>query len=97
MRLSLSEIDIIKKTILNLDADAQIYLYGSRLDKNLRGGDIDLFVISEKLEFKDKLSILVDIKMVLGDQKIDLSIKSEAQINQDPFFQQILATALILS
>ena len=53
MRLSDKEIAIIKTTINDIFGEATIYLFGSRLEKNKKGGDIDLFVIA-----KDKSNLL---------------------------------------
>jgi len=96
MRLSTNELETIKKNVLQLDPAAEVYLYGSRAIPELKGGDIDLIVISEKLGFTDKLSILVELKLALGEQKIDLSIKSRAEATQDPFFNKVLRNAVLL-
>ncbi len=53
MRLSDKEIEIIKTTINDIFGEATIYLFGSRLNPNKKGGDIDLFVIA-----KDKSNLL---------------------------------------
>ena len=53
MRLRDKEIEIIKTTINDIFGEATIYLFGSRLEKNKKGGDIDLFVIA-----KDKSNLL---------------------------------------
>jgi len=45
MRLTQSEIDIIKSTLLDTFGEAQIYIFGSRLNDEVRGGDIDIFII----------------------------------------------------
>lgn len=45
MRLSASDIDIILRSIRSVIADdGRIRVFGSRLDDNARGGDIDLMV-----------------------------------------------------
>lgn len=93
MRLSEKERAAIKKIIADKDAKAETYLYGSRADDSLSGGDIDLLVISETLNFSDKLDILILAKEALGDQKIDLSIKTVAQSKTDPFAREILKSA----
>ena len=42
MRLTQKEIEIIKNTINRYIKDSKIYLFGSRLDDNKKGGDIDI-------------------------------------------------------
>jgi predicted nucleotidyltransferase len=94
MRLSEKERAAIKKIIANRDPKAEVYLYGSRTEDSLAGGDIDILVISEALAFPDKLDLLSEIKTALGDQKIDLSIKTLAQSRSDAFASEILKSAL---
>jgi len=74
MRLASHEIKSIKETILQMDAEAQIRLFGSRLDDNKRGGDIDLLILSSSLGFQDKLKIRYLLKEKLGERKIDIII-----------------------
>ena len=51
MRLTDLETEVIKKAIYSLDQHAEIYLFGSRVDERLKGGDIDLLIISKNLRF----------------------------------------------
>lgn len=46
MRLDPKEIETLKSSLKELDRNAKIYLFGSRIDDNKKGGDIDLLVIS---------------------------------------------------
>ncbi len=75
MRLSAKEISTIKKNILNFDADAKIYLFGSRVNDNAKGGDIDVLVISDKIGFTEKLKIRTGIFREIEEQKLDLVVK----------------------
>ena len=84
MRLKNS--DEILKIVNAADSNAKVYLYGSRINDDMKGGDIDLLVISEQLKFSDKIDILTRLKKSLGEQKIDLTIKSESQLEGDSFF-----------
>ena len=95
MRLTKSEVSSIVKNIKGLDSEAKIYLYGSRADDNKKGGDIDLLVVSEKLEFPDQVTILAHIKSEIGEQKIDLVIKKSSEM-ADPFVKRIMKQALLL-
>lgn len=85
MRLSPYEIEIIKETIQNIDPEAAIYVFGSRLDDKARGGDIDLLVIAEEFTFRKKQKARLEICSKLGDQKIDILASSLGTIDQNPF------------
>ena len=50
MRLHKKEIKVLKSTLATLSCDAKLYLFGSRVDDNTRGGDIDLLIVSNKLK-----------------------------------------------
>ena len=47
MRLTNKEIDKIKSTLEDIFEEPTIYLFGSRLQSNKKGGDIDLFIVSK--------------------------------------------------
>ena len=72
MRLHQTEIQAIKETILSLDENAEIFIFGSRTDQTLKGGDIDILVLSQSLTFGDKLKIKQMIFEKMEEQKIDL-------------------------
>ena len=73
MRLSKTYIDVIKRSFNEVFC-GDIYLFGSRVDDNKRGGDIDLYlVVKDKSNlFRKKLKFLAKIKKELGEQKIDV-------------------------
>jgi predicted nucleotidyltransferase len=74
MRLEEFERHLILQTIREFAPDAEIRLFGSRVDDSRKGGDIDLLVISEGLTYRDKLLIRSRLKEKLGERKIDLII-----------------------
>ena len=65
MRLKKQEIEIIKETMHNIFGEATIYLFGSRVHHNKKGGDIDLFVIAQENSLKLKIEALAKLKRAL--------------------------------
>ncbi len=96
MRLSPEEKRGIIEAVYSIDPQCRIYLFGSRANPNLSGGDIDLLLISEKIDFSLKISILVEIKKLIGEQKIDLLVKTQKSAAEDPFVRSIKDTAIEL-
>jgi predicted nucleotidyltransferase len=78
MRLTEDEVDVIKTAILRRFGSVhRIVLFGSRVDDEKRGGDIDLFVESEDDTDKavlHKIEALGDIQLKLGERKIDMIV-----------------------
>ena len=80
MRLNNKEIAAIKEVTREVFGDnATISLFGSRTDNNKKGGDIDLFIqcncqISREEQYQLKIKFLVQLKKIIGDQKIDVLI-----------------------
>jgi predicted nucleotidyltransferase len=93
MRLEAKEIKAITSAIKEHDPQAEIYLFGSRTDPNMLGGDIDILIFSQILEFSDKISILTRIFETMEEQKIDLIIAKDMS---DPFVQLVMKTAIKL-
>ncbi|MEO6455274.1 MAG: nucleotidyltransferase domain-containing protein [Ginsengibacter sp.] len=86
MRISKKEISVIKKNILNFDQNAKIYLFGSRVNDEAKGGDIDILIISDKIGFNEKLKIRTRIFNEIEEQKLDLVVKKD---NNDTFVKMI--------
>lgn len=76
MRLGTDEVKTIREEIRQSDPAAEVYLYGSRTDDSARGGDIDLWVRSSRITYRDTLRLLIRIKDRIGWQKIDLTINA---------------------
>ncbi len=74
MRLSKSYISVIKKYFNEFFENGDIYLFGSRVFDDKRGGDIDLYlkVDNHTNLFSKKIKFLARVKRELGDQKIDI-------------------------
>ncbi len=78
MRLAYEEQLAITDAIHQADADAIIYLFGSRADDTAKGGDIDLLVLSKNINLSAKLEILAQLHRSLGARKIDIAVYPDA-------------------
>lgn len=73
MRLRPEIKTFIKETAEKLFPNTEIYLFGSRLNNQERGGDIDILILSEKKINRKKLrQFRVVFYKKFGWQKIDL-------------------------
>lgn len=93
MRLAREELAAIHDAVHSVDADAQVYLFGSRVDDNARGGDIDLLVLSKKINMMAKLQILASLHQHLGERKIDVAVFADAN---RPFAKMALEHGVLL-
>ena len=84
MRLSKSTQKTIRETIVKFDSKAKVLLFGSR-DDSVKGGDIDLLVISETLTKRDLRKIKIHLQVQLGMQRFDMVLTSPDL--SDPFAQ----------
>ena len=65
MRLSKKEAEIIKSQTKKIFGEVEIFLFGSRIDENKRGGDIDLYIIPQNKN--DLFTKKLKLKSVLED------------------------------
>lgn len=99
MRLTQKQIDAIRISVNEVfGLDAQVWLFGSRVDDHKRGGDIDLLVrpaathsmpsLSSKVHFLNKLERLI------GERKVDVVV--EAYDDSRPIVQIAHKTGVLL-
>lgn len=94
MRLKNEQITLLKNKLESLSSQAKLYLFGSRVDDNKRGGDIDLLVLDDTLTKKDIRALRIEFFKYFGEQKMDIVLdKTEFQ---HPFTQYILPKAILL-
>jgi predicted nucleotidyltransferase len=73
MRITDEKIKLLKSTILSILPDAKVYLFGSRVDDNKKGGDIDILIIADRtLDFIEEGKIERQFFKHFGAQKLDL-------------------------
>ena len=84
MRITLEEKDKFTKYAKKyFGADAKLYLFGSRVYDDKKGGDIDLFVESiNDIDMQAQIEFLKDIYMHVTLRKIDLVIKTPSKKDQ---------------
>jgi len=91
MRLTPEQIFAIRSTVAETFGDtASIWLFGSRIDDNKRGGDIDLLIETSQSEVtaivRAELAFLTKLKMKLGEQKIDVLVDYPTRHYTPPIF-----------
>jgi len=79
MRLSQKYISTLIEKFETVFGDGRIFLFGSRVDDNLKGGDIDLYLHPKNRDniFRKKIKFLAKVKRELGDQKIDIVFQED--------------------
>ena len=94
MRISAFEREAIVNAITAYDPEARVWLFGSRMDDSKKGGDIDIGILSGKIDFMKKLGIKIDICGKIGEQKIDLVV---SKTGEDKFFKYAVKEGILLN
>ena len=78
IRLHPEEVKVIKKIILDVFGNSDIYIFGSRVDLNKRGGDVDIFVIPQNYEnlYEKRIKAKIFLKEALF-RNIDIVIHKD--------------------
>lgn len=99
MRLTEFEIEAIKSlAILHFGEKVKVYLFGSRVSDDKRGGDIDLFISSSeksRLRARTKINFLTDLMFKIGERKVDVVLDHPAR-KETEFLKTIYRTAVQL-
>ena len=82
MRLSAGQIEAIKQeTERFFGSQAEVWLFGSRVDDTAKGGDVDLYVRAASGDADElaaaRFAFLARLKRRVGDRKIDLVLQRE--------------------
>jgi len=94
MRISDFERDVIVNAITVHDPEAKIWLFGSRADDSKKGGDIDIGILSKRIDLMKKIKIKIAICAKIGEQKIDLAV---SKTGEDVFFRCAVKKGILLN
>jgi len=99
MRLSQQTQQIIRDTVREVfGLDAKVKLFGSRINDDARGGDIDLLVelpsITAEIERKT-MQLTARLQLRIGDQPIDVLVLDPATPRQS-IHEQAAITGIVL-
>ncbi len=79
IRLDNSQILVISKAFrAHFLPEDHLWIFGSRVDLNKRGGDIDLYIetsMSAEEASSARIKFLTNLEIELGEQKIDVVMK----------------------
>jgi len=94
MRLSQKEIETLKDSVKSISSEAEVYLFGSRVDDIKKGGDIDILIVSNKINKKDLRKVRLEFFKKFGEQKLDIVLDNTQ--TDDPFIKLISQQAVRL-
>jgi len=73
MRIKKGQPEFLKQIIGSALPGASVFLFGSRVFDDLKGGDIDIMVLGKrKLTAQEKRSIKIAFQREFGERKIDI-------------------------
>jgi len=101
MRLTEYQRNIIREVAHKIfGLNAEVRLFGSRVDDAKRGGDIDLLIKTDLPEAmqvaRAEIKFLTQIEVLLGEQKIDVLLDYPGRRNYPPIFEIANKTGLLL-
>jgi len=73
MRLTETEKKVLIDAVHAHDPSASVWLFGSRVDDQKKGGDIDVAIQSKRIGIMEKILIKRVVTDALGEQKIDIN------------------------
>lgn len=101
MRLTDQQRAIIRATVAEtFGVGANVWLFGSRIDDNKRGGDIDLLIETDQVDVnaiaRNEITFLTKLQMKLGEQKIDVLLDYPSRKTHPPIFTIAKQTGILL-
>ena len=101
MRLTDHQIESIRATVADVfGVDAEVWLFGSRVDDQQRGGDIDLLIKTNYVDAmqiaRAEINLLSRLQAKLGEQKIDVLVEYPTRETYPPIFRVAKQTGIML-
>ena len=97
MRLTQEEIDSIKTVFIEMFDKGSIYIFGSRVDDNAKGGDIDIFLKIDNIDdYEIVIKTIRKFKLKhykkIEEKKIDIAISNlcDKYIEEEVFKKGVL-------
>jgi len=97
IRLKDEEIEIIKEVAIEIfGEDAKVYIFGSRVDLTKKGGDIDIFIETQKEVFlNQEIEFLAKLEIKGVERSVDVLIKAKNRDNK-PIFEEAKRTGVLI-
>jgi predicted nucleotidyltransferase len=94
MRITEHERKTIVDAVNDIDPNAKVWLFGSRTDDNKKGGDIDIGILSIKIDVMEEIEIKQKMFDKMGEQKIDLVVSKDGK---EAFFKYTVTKGILLN
>jgi predicted nucleotidyltransferase len=91
MRITNAEKDVLVTSVHQEDRNARVWLFGSRVDDSKKGGDIDIAILSTRIQVPGRMRIRRNIIDRIGERKIDIVVSADGT---DPFFRLAVETGI---
>ncbi len=90
---------ILKSAAQNFGQETQVWLFGSRVNDEAKGGDIDLYIEPQTQTPSDlivaKLHFLKELHKKIGEQKIDIVLR-RTNTDELPIYRIAKQTGILL-
>ena len=95
MRLTAFEVNAIKQSAQEVfGSKVEVFLFGSRVEDEKKGGDIDLYIKTQtNNDLSHKIKFLVSLEQKIGEQKIDVILAVD---ENRPIEQQAMSNGILL-
>ena len=94
MRITEHEKNVIIDAVVNVDPNAKVWLFGSRVDDSKKGGDIDIGILSLNVDIMEEIEIRQRMYDKIGEQKIDLVVSKDGR---EAFFKYAVKKGILLN